>query len=304
MRGAQRAATLTKRLLAFSRQQPLNPTALDINRLLSGLSEFLRQALGEDISLEVVGSGGVWPVEADPAELEAVLLNLAVNARDAMKGGGKLTIEASNTYLDDAYCREHADLQPGQFVQIAVADTGLGMTKDVVDRAFEPFFTTKQSGQGTGLGLSQVYGFVKQSGGHVKIYSEVGEGTTVKIYLRRFVGTPPALPDLRGEPGRGRSGECILVVEDDADVRAYVVEALGGLGYDVLEAGHGEDALRLLDEHKTVSLLLTDVVMPGMNGRKLAEEARERRPGLKVLFMTGYSRNAIVHQAGWMRASN
>ena len=296
MRGAQRAATLTKRLLAFSRQQPLNPTALDINRLLSGLSEFLRQALGEDISLEVVGSGGVWPVEADSAELEAALLNLAVNARDAMKGGGKLTIEASNTYLDDAYCREHADLQPGQFVQIAVTDTGSGMTKDVVDRAFEPFFTTKQSGQGTGLGLSQVYGFVKQSGGHVKIYSEVGEGTTVKIYLRRFVGTSPALEDARGEPGRGRSGECILVVEDDADVRAYVVEALGGFGYDVLEAGEGEDALRLLDEHKTISLLLTDVVMPGMNGRKLAEEARERRPALKILFMTGYSRNAIVHQ--------
>ena len=296
MRGAQRAATLTKRLLAFSRQQPLNPTALDINRLLSGLSEFLRQALGEDISLEVVGSGGVWPVEADPAELEAVLLNLAVNARDAMKAGGKLTIEASNSYLDDAYCRQHPDLQPGQFVQIAVTDTGSGMTKDVVDRAFEPFFTTKQSGQGTGLGLSQVYGFVKQSGGHVKIYSEVGEGTTVKIYLRRFVGTPSALQDVRGEPGRGRSGECILVVEDDADVRAYVVETLGGLGYDVLEAGRGEDALRLVDEYKTISLLLTDVVMPGMNGRKLAEEARERRPALKVLFMTGYSRNAIVHQ--------
>jgi CheY-like chemotaxis protein len=296
MRGAQRAATLTKRLLAFSRQQPLNPTALDINRLLSGLSEFLRQALGEDISLEVVGSGGVWPVEADPAELEAVLLNLAVNARDAMKAGGKLTIEASNSYLDDAYCRQHPDIQPGQFVQIAVTDTGSGMTKDVVDRAFEPFFTTKQSGQGTGLGLSQVYGFVKQSGGHVKIYSEVGEGTTVKIYLRRFVGTPSALQDVRGEPARGRSGECILVVEDDADVRAYVVETLGGLGYDVLEAGGGEDALRLLDEHKTIGLLLTDVVMPGMNGRKLAEEACERRPALKVLFMTGYSRNAIVHQ--------
>ena len=296
MRGAQRAATLTKRLLAFSRQQPLNPTALDINRLLSGLSEFLRQALGEDISLEVVGSGGVWPVEADPAELEAVLLNLAVNARDAMKAGGKLTIEASNSYLDDAYCRQHPDIQPGQFVQIAVTDTGSGMTKDVVDRAFEPFFTTKQSGQGTGLGLSQVYGFVKQSGGHVKIYSEVGEGTTVKIYLRRFVGTPSALQDVRGEPARGRSGECILVVEDDADVRAYVVETLGGLGYDVLEAGRGEDALRLLDEHKTIGLLLTDVVMPGMNGRKLAEEACERRPALKVLFMTGYSRNAIVHQ--------
>jgi CheY-like chemotaxis protein len=263
---------------------------------LSGLSEFLRQALGEDILLEVVGSGGVWPVEADPAELEAVLLNLAVNARDAMKDGGKLTIEASNSHLDDAYCRQQTDLQPGQYVQIAVTDTGSGMPKEVVDRAFEPFFTTKQSGQGTGLGLSQVYGFVKQSGGHVKIYSEVGEGTTVKIYLRRFVGAPSTREDVRKELGRGRSGECILVVEDDADVRAYVVETLGGLGYDVLEAGRGEDALRLVDEYRTIGLLLTDVVMPGMNGRQLAEEARQRRPALKVLFMTGYSRNAIVHQ--------
>jgi CheY-like chemotaxis protein len=208
-------------------------------------------------------------------------MSLVLNAIDAMPGGGQLTLR---TWSDakEVYC--------------AVSDTGSGMSDEVRQRAFEPFFTTKQSGQGTGLGLSQVYGFVKQSGGHVKIYSEVGEGTTVKIYLRRFVGTPSALQDVRGEPARGRSGECILVVEDDADVRAYVVETLGGLGYDVLEAGGGEDALRLLDEHKTIGLLLTDVVMPGMNGRKLAEEARERRPALKVLFMTGYSRNAIVHQ--------
>jgi two-component system, NtrC family, sensor kinase len=185
MAGAQRAATLTKRLLAFSRQQPLAPTALDVNRILNGLSDFLRQALGETISLEIVGSGGVWPVQADRAELETAILNLAVNARDAMRDGGKLTIEASNSHLDEAYCRRHADVQPGQFVQIAVSDTGAGMTNDVLERAFEPFFTTKQSGQGTGLGLSQVYGFVKQSGGHVKIYSELGEGTCVKIYLPR-----------------------------------------------------------------------------------------------------------------------
>ncbi len=296
MQGAERAATLTKRLLAFSRQQPLNPTALDVNRVLNGLSDFLRRALGEDVSLEIVGSGGVWPVEADLAELEAVILNLAVNARDAMPEGGKLTIETSNSYLDDAYCKRNADVRPGQYVQIAVTDTGSGMAKDVIDRVFEPFFTTKQSGQGTGLGLSQVYGFVKQSGGHVKIYSEVGEGTSVKIYLPRSVGKTTAPEPARGEPSRGRSGECILVVEDDADVRGYVVETLGALGYDVLDAATAEDALPLLRDNKNIRLLLTDVVMPGMNGRKLAEEARQLQPSLKVLYMTGYSRNAIVHQ--------
>jgi CheY-like chemotaxis protein/nitrogen-specific signal transduction histidine kinase len=296
MRGAQRAATLTKRLLAFSRQQPLNPTALDVNRVLNGLADFMRHALGEDVSLEIVGSGGVWPIEVDPAELEAVVLNLAVNARDAMPEGGKLTIEASNSYLDDAYCKQNADVRPGQYVLIAVTDTGSGMNKEVIDRAFEPFFTTKQSGQGTGLGLSQVYGFVKQSGGHVKIYSEVGYGTTVKIYLPRSAGKSAMAEESKGEPSRGRSGECILVVEDDADVRGYVVETLGTLGYDVLEAADAEHALRLLREHQTVRLLLTDVVMPGMNGRKLAEEAKAQQPSLKVLYMTGYSRNAIVHQ--------
>jgi two-component system NtrC family sensor kinase len=296
MHGAQRAATLTKRLLAFSRQQPLSPTALDVNRLLNGLSDFLRRALGEDVSLEIVGSGGIWPVEADAAELESAILNLAVNARDAMPSGGKLTIEASNTYLDEAYCRNHPETQPGQYVQIAVTDTGMGMTRDVIDRAFEPFFTTKLAGHGTGLGLSQVYGFVKQTGGHVKIYSEVGEGTTIKIYLRRFAGIVVTEEQPRSEPNLARSGECILVVEDDADVRAYVVETLGGLGYDVLQAESGEDALRLMDQPGNIRLLLTDVVMPGINGRTLAEQARLRRPALKVLFMTGYSRNAIVHQ--------
>jgi two-component system NtrC family sensor kinase len=296
MHGAQRAGTLTKRLLAFSRQQPLNPTVIDTNRLMNGLSDFLRRGLGEDISLEVVGSGGVWPVEADPAELESAILNLAVNARDAMPGGGKLTIEASNSYLDEAYCRRHPDLSPGQYVQIAVTDTGSGMSKDVIDRALEPFFTTKPAGQGTGLGLSQVYGFVKQTGGHVKIYSEVGEGTTVKIYLRRFMGSATAQEEVRLTPSRGESSECILVVEDDTDVRTYIVETLGGLGYDVLQAESGDAALKLLDEYKGIALLLTDIVMPGMNGRVLADRARARHPDLKVLFMTGYSRNAIVHQ--------
>jgi CheY-like chemotaxis protein len=265
--------------------------------LLNGLSDFLRRALGEDVSLEIVGSAGVWPVEADPAELEAAVLNLTVNARDAMPGGGKLTVEASNSYLDDAYCQQHTDVKPGQYVQIAVTDTGSGMTKEVVDRAFEPFFTTKQSGQGTGLGLSQVYGFVRQSGGHVKIYTEIDEGTTVKIYLPRLLGKAATAPvEVPSTPSGANAGECILVVEDDSDVRGYVVETLGGLGYDVLEAAGGEDALRLIDEYPRIALLLTDVVMPGMNGRKLAEAAQRKHAGLKVLFMTGYSRNAIVHQ--------
>jgi two-component system, NtrC family, sensor kinase len=296
MHGAERAATLTKRLLAFARQQPLNPTAIDVNRLLNGLSDFLHRALGEDVSLEIVGAGGVWPIEADPAELEAAVLNLAVNARDAMPDGGKLTIETGNAYLDDAYCRPYADLRPGQYVQVSVTDTGTGMTREVIDRAFEPFFTTKQAGQGTGLGLSQVYGFVKQSGGHVKIYSEVGEGSTIKMYLPRFTGQALPSAETRSEPRRGRPDECILVVEDDAHVRAYVVETLRGLGYDVIEAAGGEEALALMDRYKTISLLLTDVVMPGQNGRKLAEVARARQASLKVLYMTGYSRNAIVHQ--------
>ena len=296
MHGAQRAATLTKRLLAFSRLQPLSPTPTDVNHLMNGLSDFLRRALGEEISLEVVGGGGVWPVEVDPAELESTLVNLAVNARDAMPNGGKMTIEASNSYLDEAYCRNHTEVQPGQYVQISVTDSGTGMSQEVVQRAFEPFYTTKPAGQGTGLGLSQVYGFIKQSGGHVKIYSEPGEGTTVKIYLRKFHGEPVPRDQAQVPLSRGRTGECILVVEDDADVRAYVVDTLGGLGYDVLEAKDGESALQLMSKYQNIGLLLTDVVMPEMNGRKLSEEAKQRHPGLKTLFMTGYSRNAIVHQ--------
>jgi signal transduction histidine kinase/ActR/RegA family two-component response regulator len=296
MRGAARAATLTKRLLAFARQTPLSPTAIDVNRFLNGLSEFLQRALGEQIALEIVGAAGLWSAEADPSELEAALINLAVNARDAMPDGGKLTIETSNAYLDDFYCRQEGDLKPGQFVQISVSDTGSGMPKEIIERAFEPFFTTKQSGQGTGLGLSQVYGFAKQLGGHVKIYSEVGEGTTVKMYLPRHAGRAIAAEEAPARAAHGRSGECVLVVEDDAEVRAYVVETLAELGYDVLQADGAEQAMALLQRDKKVNLLLTDVVMPGKNGRKLAEEALALNPSLRVLYMTGYSRNAIVHQ--------
>ena len=297
MQGAERAAALTKRLLAFSRQQPLSPKPTDVNRLVNGLADFLRRSLGEDILLEIVGAAGVWPIEADFAELELALLNLAINARDAMPAGGKLTIEASNSFLDAAYCQQQADIGPGQYVQIAVTDTGSGMTKEIADRVFEPFFTTKEAGQGTGLGLSQVYGFVKQSGGHIKIYSEVQEGTTVKIYLPRLIGNLPSEKEATIELGRGRAGECILVVEDDADVRAYVVETLKDLEYNILEATGGETAIALINRYDgNIDLLLTDVVMPGINGRKLAEEAKRRHPKLKVLFMTGYSRNAIVHQ--------
>jgi len=295
MQGAKRAATLTQRLLAFSRQQPLQPRLLDLNKLVADLSDFLARSLGETVSLEVVGAGGLWNVEADQAQLEAAILNLVVNARDAMPGGGKLTIETSNAFLDDEYCRRHNDVQQGQYALISVTDSGEGMPPDVIEKAFEPFFTTKPPGQGTGLGLSQVYGFVKQSGGHLKIYSELGEGTTVKLYLPRIKGE--STTEEKVDPaviGRG-GGEQILVVEDDKDVRAYVVETLRDLNYEVREAGDAQQALRLLDG-EPIDLLLTDVVLPGINGRQLAERVKAQRSGVKVLFMTGYSRNAIVHQ--------
>lgn len=296
VQGATRAAALTKRLLAFSRQQTLNPTVVDVNRLLSGSADFLQRAIGEDISLEIVGGAGLWPVEVDQTELEAAILNLAVNARDAMPEGGKLTIEASNSYLDEAYCQLNPGVSAGQYVQISVTDAGAGMTRETIGRAFDPFFTTKQAGQGTGLGLSQVYGFVKQSGGHIKIYSEMGEGTTIKIYLPRLVGSARAVPGATASARAGERGETILITEDDEEVRRYIAETLEGLGYTVLTAGDAEEALLSIRNDARIDLLLTDVVMPGANGRKLALEAQEHRPSLRILFMSGYSRNAIVHQ--------
>jgi PAS domain S-box-containing protein len=298
LRAASRAALLTHRLLAFSRRQPLTPEVLSANKLVAGISELLRRTLGESILIETVLAGGLWPTLADGNQLENALINLAINARDAMPEGGKLTIETANTHLDEAYARMHEEVQPGQYVGIFVTDTGAGMARETVAHAFEPFFTTKEIGQGTGLGLSQVYGFIKQSGGHVKIYSEVGEGTTVKLYLPRYRGAENVVderPETYQLP-RGRS-ELVLVVEDDPDVRDYTVEMVGDLGYSVLSAPDGASALRLLDSHRQVSLLFTDVGLPGgMNGRQLAEQALRRQPRLKVLYTTGYARNAIVNQ--------
>jgi signal transduction histidine kinase len=248
LKGAERAAALTQHLLAFSRRQPLDPKALDADKLIAGISEMLKRTLGETVQLETVTSPGLWRVEADPNQLESALLNLAVNARDAMPSGGKLTIETANARLDEAYSAGHAEVAPGDYIVIAVSDTGSGMSKETLARVFEPFFTTKDVGRGTGLGLSMVYGFVKQSGGHVKIYSEEGEGTTVKIYLPRLVGAAIEEDQAdRAAVAAGTQEETILVVEDDDDVRAYTVEILRELNYRVLEAHDGPAALRLTE---------------------------------------------------------
>jgi signal transduction histidine kinase/CheY-like chemotaxis protein len=293
--GAERAAQLTQRLLAFSRRQPLNPRVLDVNKLIVSISDLLTRTLGENIQLQTIGAAGLWKAEADASELESTLLNLALNARDAMPEGGKLTIETSNAYLDEEYCKQQESVSPGQYILIAVSDSGAGMSMETIDRAFEPFFTTKEAGKGTGLGLSQVYGFMKQSGGHIKIYSEPGEGTTIKLYLPRRDGDEAALAiDDNASSERGNA-ETILIVEDDDGVRQYASEILRDLNYQIIEAKDSATALRLLDANKDFDLLLTDVVLPGINGRELANEVERRRPGTKVIFMTGYSRNAIVH---------
>lgn len=298
LRAASRAAILTDRLLVFSRRHPLAPEVLSVNKLVAGMSDLLRRTIGEAIFVETVLAGGLWSTLADANQLENALLNLAVNARDAMPDGGKLTIETANSYLDEGYARMNDDVQPGQYVGVFVTDSGTGMSPEIVRQAFEPFFTTKDIGQGTGLGLSQVYGFIKQSGGHVKIYSEVGEGTTIKLYLPRYhcTGDVAETRSETREVPRGR-GELVLVVEDDPDVRDYSVEMISDLGYSVLSAPDGATALRLLYSNREVSLLFTDVGLPGgMNGRQLADQALRRLPRLKVLYTTGYARNAIVHQ--------
>jgi PAS domain S-box-containing protein len=293
---AQRGAALVQRLLAFSRKQALRPEVTDANRLLAGMSELLRRTLGEQIKVETVLAGGLWYTFVDRNQLENAILNLAVNARDAMPGGGRLTLETGNTMLDESYAAANPEATAGQFVLIAVSDTGDGMSAEVRQRAFEPFFTTKAEGAGTGLGLSQVYGFVKQSGGHVKIYSEEGTGTTVKIYLPRRIEADAAGPDdgLRYAAAPGGT-ETVLVVEDHEDVRVYAAGALAHLGYRVLEAADAASGLKVLAAHTDIALLFTDVGLPGMNGRGLAEAARRKRPGIRVLYTTGYARNAIVH---------
>jgi PAS domain S-box-containing protein len=298
--GVRRATKLTSRLLAFARQQPLDPKTTDANKLVSGICELLRRTLGEAVSLETVLAGGLWRTHVDANQLENALVNLAVNARDAMPNGGKMTIETANCHLDEAYVSGLTEpVSAGQFVMIAVADSGCGMDRSTLERAFEPFFTTKGVGKGTGLGLSQVYGFVRQSGGHVRIYSELGEGTTAKIYLPRHVGAEEDSAEISrpSAPIHAIGAESILLVEDDDALRAYGVELLNDLGYNALSAANAAGALEIIDRGHKIDLLFTDVVMPGgMNGRELADEATRRRPGLKILFTTGYTRNAIVHQ--------
>jgi len=299
MAGAERAALLTQRLLAFSRRQPLAPERIDPNRLVSGMSDLLNRTLGETIEVETIQSARIWPVEIDVNQMENALLSLAVNARDAMPDGGKLTIEVANTHIDEAYAAQEAEVSPGQYVLISVSDTGQGMDEDVLSHAIEPFFTTKEVGRGTGLGLSMVYGFIKQSGGHIRVYSERGHGTTVKIYLPRFYGP---LPDndtgtvSRATPVCG-GDETVLVCEDDDKVRAYTVDVLKELGYRVMEADNGAAALQALETaSEPIDLLFTDVILPGgMTGADIAQQARAQQPGLRILFATGYARNAIIH---------
>jgi signal transduction histidine kinase/CheY-like chemotaxis protein len=296
LEATKRSAALTHRLLAFARQQPLAPEALDVNRLITAMSGLLRSTLGEQVRIESVNGGGLWVTKADAHQLENAILNISINARDAMPEGGKLTVETANAYLDDAYARANVDVEPGQFVMIAISDTGTGMPSETLARVFDPFFTTKPPGTGTGLGLSQVFGFVKQSHGHIKIYSEVGAGTTVKIYLPRCIGdakaaAPATAPSMQG----GDPQEVILVVEDDPLMRQMTTESLRELGYTALPSESAAAALTVLESRTDIALLFTDIVMPEVNGKKLADQALRRVPGLKVIYTTGYTPNAVVH---------
>ncbi|UVW30354.1 response regulator [Massilia sp. H6] len=293
--GVTRGAKLASQLLAFGRRQPLESKVVNVSTFIRGMDDMLRRTLGDAIEIETVISGGLWNTLIDPGQVENAILNLAINARDAMDGQGQLTIEASNAMLDSEYCRLHSDVSPGQYVMIAVTDTGTGIAKDVLEQVFEPFFSTKPEGKGTGLGLSMVYGFVKQSNGHVKIYSEVGEGTTVKLYLPRSVRVEDVLVDTRQGQVKGGS-ETILVVEDDNDVREIALSLLGELGYRVLTAPDAASALTVVESGVPIDLLFTDVVMPGpLRSPELARRAKERLPDLAVLFTSGYTENAIVH---------
>jgi PAS domain S-box-containing protein len=293
--GAQRGASLTKSLLAFSRRQPLEPRIIDVNQAIKEVAPLLQRALGEDRPLEIVGAAGAWNIEADPAQLETALLNLAVNARDAMPQGGKVTLEAANVYVDEVYAARHADIKAGQYCLLSLTDSGVGMSPETLSHVFEPFFTTKTAGQGTGLGLSQVYGFLKQSGGHVNIYSEERQGTCIKMYFPRVYEDATGLDAIPHSPAVTGQGQRVLVVEDDTDVRQFVWETLRDLNYDVIAKESGETALEHLRTAGRVDAIITDVIMPGMNGRQLADAAKTISPETKIIFMTGYSRNAIVH---------
>jgi len=296
---SRRAASLIHRLLAFSRRQTLDPKPTDVNRLVVGMEELIRRTVGPQISLDVVTAGGLWSTLIDASQLENALLNLCINARDAMPDGGRITIETANKWLDDRAASER-DLPPGQYLSVCVTDTGAGMTPDVIAQAFDPFFTTKPMGQGTGLGLSMVYGFVRQSGGQVRIYSEVGHGTTMCLYLPRHFASEDdrlaaALPP---EDPPSAAGETVMVVDDEPTIRMLLADVLNGQGYTVIEAEEGATALRILQSDARVDLLITDVGLPGgMNGRQLADAARMTRPDLKVLFITGYAENAIIGNA-------
>ncbi|MBI1179876.1 MAG: PAS domain S-box protein [Alphaproteobacteria bacterium] len=296
LNAVQRGAELTGRLLAFSRQQPLQPSFVNVNKLVGEMMRLLHRALQEDLNVETVLAAGIWSIEIDPAQLENALINLAVNARDAMPSGGKLTIETANTRLDDDYVSQFDDVPPGQYVMIAVSDTGTGMTREVIERAFDPFFTTKEVGRGSGLGLSMVYGFVKQSGGHVKIYSELGHGTTVKLYFPRVMADDPTEQAVVLPPAEVGS-EVILLVEDDPSVAASLQRSLAAFGYAVHTARTGAEALALIGQGLRPGLLLADVVLPGgMNGPETAAAVEARCPECRTLYMSGYTDNAIVHQ--------
>jgi PAS domain S-box-containing protein len=292
---ASRAATLTHRLLAFSRRQTLEPKPVDANKCVAGMEEIVRRTIGPSVTLEMVLAVGLWPCFCDANFLENAVLNLSINARDAMPEGGRLTIETGNAWMDDAAARER-DMPPGQFVSICVTDTGVGMSPEIAARAFDPFFTTKPAGQGTGLGLSMIYGFAKQSGGQVRIYSEEAKGTTVKIYLPRYSGEmveESAVVNAKPEPAA--NNETVLVVDDEAVVRMLVTETLADLGYNALEAGDATAGLKILQSDARIDLLITDVGLPGgMNGRQMADASRRTRPNLKVLFITGYAENAAL----------
>ncbi|WP_282607598.1 ATP-binding protein [Pelagibius sp. Alg239-R121] len=294
----ERGASLTQRLLAFSRKQPLDPSPVNANSLVAGMDDLIRRTLGEHIEIELVTAGGLWLCDVDGSQLENALLNLAINARDAMPDGGKLTIETGNARLDDDYADQAVDLQPGQYVLVAVTDTGCGMPQDILDHIFEPFFTTKEIGKGSGLGLSMVYGFAKQSGGHLTTYSEVGEGTTFKLYLPRSQASKTLdLRDAAEDFASLVGNERVLVVEDDVEVRRLTTTILSNSGYRVTAASNGQEALNLLDSGFTPELLLTDAVLPGgMSGGELAGEMKQRIPTLRILFMSGYTENSIVHR--------